>query len=436
MDLNRRNTFLMAGLATAAAGLAASSGAAAPEAVTVPHPGSYPPGRAGADYAPVITPNNTALPYKVRNGVKIFHLVAGEVDHEYSPGLKARLWGFNGRCHGPTIEAVEGDRVRIYVTNRLPAATSVHWHGLIVPAGMDGVGGLSQKVIEPGETYVYEFPLVQHGTHFYHSHHDEMTQIALGLAGLFIIHPRRPAHPVDRDFAYLISEWRMRPGARRPDPNEMLDWNIFTFNAKAFPGTAPMVVGQNDRVRIRVVNTSPMDHHPIHLHGHVFQVTGTDGGQIPPAARGPQATVLVPVGAARDIEFVADNPGDWAFHCHMTHHTMTQMGHNIPVMIGVDAAKFQGLVRDVAPSFTAMGQAGMAEHGEHVAAGLPVPANSRPMVGMEGPDGYITMGGMFTILKVRPGLTSFEDPGWYEHPPRTQAWRAGPQELAADGVEA
>src|ERR1700746_3809005 len=86
----------------------------------------YPPGEPGKDYTPVITPNGSALPYKVVGGVKIFHLIAEEVDHQFAPGLRAYCWGFNGQVHGPTIEAVEGDRVRIYVTNNIPANTSIY----------------------------------------------------------------------------------------------------------------------------------------------------------------------------------------------------------------------------------------------------------------------------------------------------------------------
>src|SRR6202047_2204759 len=142
---------------------------------------NYPPGEHREDYTPVITPNGSALPFKVVGGVKVFHLITEEVDHAFAPGLRAHCWGFNGQVHGPTIEVVEGDRVRIYVTNKLPENTSIHWHGLLVPSGMDGVAGLSQKNIAPGETYKYEFTLRQHGTHMYHSHSDDMTQIALGL---------------------------------------------------------------------------------------------------------------------------------------------------------------------------------------------------------------------------------------------------------------
>src|SRR5450432_1986780 len=155
-----------------------------------PDHGGSPPGQPGRDYAPVTTPNGSALPWKVVDGVKVFHLIAEEVLHEFAPGITARCWGYNGSVHGPTIEAVEGDRVRVYVTNRLPEPTTVHWHSILLPSGMDGVAGLSQKSIKPDETFRYEFTLRQHGTFMYHSHHDEMTQMGLGMIGMFIIHPR------------------------------------------------------------------------------------------------------------------------------------------------------------------------------------------------------------------------------------------------------
>ncbi|MGI8964584.1 MAG: multicopper oxidase domain-containing protein, partial [Limisphaerales bacterium] len=275
---------------------------------------THPPGEAGKDYTPVITPNGSSLPWKIVDGVKVFHLIAEPVmNHEFAPGLKAHCWGYNGQVHGPTIEAVEGDRVRIYVTNKLPAPTSVHWHGILLPNGMDGVAGLNQKAIQPDETFKYEFTLRQHGTHMYHSHHDEMTQMALGMMGLFIIHPRNPKGPrPDRDFAYMLSEWKIEVGASRPDPNEMTDFNIFTFNAKAFPGTAPLVAKLGERVRIRLGNLSAMSHHPIHLHGYQFKITETDGGQIAESAQQVEVTALTAVGQTRTFEFVADEPGDWA----------------------------------------------------------------------------------------------------------------------------
>jgi manganese oxidase len=390
----------------------------------------YPPGEPGKDYTPVITPNGSTLPYKLVGGSKVFHLIAEEVDHEFAPGLRAYCWGFNGQVHGPTIEAVEGDRVRIYVTNKLPESTSIHWHGVLVPSGMDGVAGLSQKNIEPGETYKYEFKLRQHGTFMYHSHSDEMTQIALGMMGMFIIHPRNPTGPkADRDFALMSSEWRIDVGTMRPNPIEMTDFNVFTFNGRTFPGTAPLVAKYGDRVRIRFGNLSPMEHHPIHIHGFHWKITETDGGQIPESAQWPETTVLVAVGQTRTVEFIADNPGDWAMHCHMTHHAMNQMGHKAPNLIGVRPGKLDKRVSRLLPGYMTMGESGMADMGE---MGMPVPRNSIPMVGMQGKHDYIDMGGLFTIVKVRENLTSYDDPGWYENPPGKLASLASNDELLRD----
>lgn len=388
------------------------------------------PGIPGRDYFPTVTPNSVALPHRVVGEAKVFHLVAEDVEHEFAPGMKAHCWGYNGRVHGPTIEAVEGDRVRIYVTNRLDVPTSVHWHGLLIPNGMDGVGGLTQRPIPPGDTFKYEFVLRQHGTYMYHAHHDEMTQMAMGLMGMFVIHPRDPAGPPpDRDYAFLLSEWKLTPGTRRPDPNEMADFNVLTFNAKIAPATEPIAARTGERVRIRIGNLSAMDHHPIHLHGHSFIVAETDGGVIPEQGRWPEVSVLVPVGSTRTIEFVADNPGDWAFHCHMTHHVMTQMGHGIPNLIGVDPSLFDERIGEIVPEFEGMG---MAMDG---AADDSIPPNSLPMVSTRGPFGYITMSGMFTVLKVRDQFDEGGEAGVYQHPAGTVADLASKEDLRADGIE-
>jgi FtsP/CotA-like multicopper oxidase with cupredoxin domain len=392
-----------------------------------------PPGVSGRDYTPVVTPNGVTLEWRIVDGWKVGHLVVEEVDHEFAPGLRAKCWGYNGRTSGPTIEAVEGDRLRIYVTNRLYAPTTIHWHGILLPNGMDGVTGLNQRPIQPGETFKYEFTLRQSGTHMYHSHFDEMTQQGMGLMGMFVIHPRKPVGPrVDRDFAIMLSEWRVDPGASRPNTNEMTDFNVLTMNSKAFPGTDPLVVKQGERVRIRFGNLGAMDHHPIHLHGYEFRITETDGGRIPEAGQEPANAVLVAVGQTRAIEFVANEPGDWAMHCHMTHHVMNQMGHGTPNMVGVDAAGIDDRVRPLLPAYMTMGQTGMGMMGQ---MGMKVPPNSIPMVGSPGPFGYIDMGGMFTLLKVRKGIVTYDDPGWYRHPPGTVADRASDDELRRDGID-
>jgi FtsP/CotA-like multicopper oxidase with cupredoxin domain len=292
--------------------------------------------RAPLPYTPVVTPNGSTLPWTMEKGVKVFRLVAEPVKREFAPGMIADCWGYNGQTPGPTIEAVEGDRVRIFVTNKLPERTSVHWHGVLLPNGMDGVAGLNQPHIDVGETYVYEFTLRQSGTLMYHPHSDEMVQMALGMMGFFIVHPRAgEAQRVERDFAIMLHEWFVAPGTSRPNPAVMTDFNLFTFNSRVWPGTDPLVVRRGQRVRVRLGNLS-MDSHPIHLHGYRFETTGTESGRIAPSARYPEATVNVPVGSTRDIEWVADALGDWAFHCHKSHHTMNAMNHELPNMIGVN----------------------------------------------------------------------------------------------------
>jgi manganese oxidase len=386
------------------------------------------PGRVSNNLARVVTPNGKSLTGRLVRGVKVYHLTAEPVKHEFAPGLEAECWSYNGGVHGPTIEAVEGDRVRIYVTNKLPAPTSVHWHGVFLPNGMDGVSGLNQKAIPPGETFKYEFTLRQHGTFMYHSHFDEMVQIAMGLTGMLVVQPRRPQGPQpDRDFAIMLGEWKIKPGTFRPDPNEMVEFNLLTMNARAYPGTEPLVVKRGDRVRIRFGNLGPMDHHPIHLHGHAFRIVATEGGEIPEAGRWPTTTVLVPVGATRTVEFVADAPGDWAMHCHMTHHLMNQMGHGLPNLVGLDAGGLDPKVQGLLPGYMTMGTTGMGDM-----MSMPGPKNSIAMAASPGPFEPITMGGMFTILKVREALKGLGDPGWYEHPAGTVADRASPAELKAD----
>lgn len=436
-----------AALGGAAWALRASGAGAAPEvpSATRPRAGSAtdagrrqaeprppPPGILHQHFSPVIVPNGTKAPWKVVDGVKVFHLVAEEVEHEFAPGLKATCWGYNGSVHGPLLEWVEGERVRVYVTNRLDAPTTIHWHGILLPNGMDGVGGLNQRAIKKGETFKYEFTVRQVGTGMYHSHHDEMTQIGMGLTGMVVIHPRRARGPkIDRDFALLLHEWRLDVGTRRPNPNEMTDFNLLTINAKAFPGTEPLVVRTGQRVRIRIGNLSPMSHHPIHLHGYHIRITETGGGPVMGEGT-PDATVLVPVGSTRTIEFVADEPGDWALHCHMTHHVMNQMGHDTPNMVGVRPGSLDQRVRKLLPGYMTMGQAGM---GDMATMGMRVPPNSLPMVGAAGKHDYITMGGMFTVLKVRDRLEGYRDPGWYDNPPGTRADVASAADLERDGID-
>jgi manganese oxidase len=376
-------------------------------------------------YVPVHTLNGWTLPYTMKDGVKEFHLVAEEIDHEFAPGSRAKCWGYNGSTPGPTIEAVEGDRIRILVTNRLPEHTTVHWHGILLPSGMDGIGGLSQPPIQPGETYAYEFTLQQHGSHMYHPHADEMTQIAVGMMGMFIVHPKGgELVAIDRDYCFLLHNWALHPGTYRPDPSVMQNFDLWTFNSKVFPAIDPLVARTGERVRVRIGNLS-MWNHPVHMHGVQYLVTGSDGGRWPQSQWRSEVTEIVGVGQTRDIEFIAV-PGDWAFHCHMSHHTMNAMGHDIPNALGVDQSGIEAGIQAILPGFMAMGRSGMAEHQKHVDMGmLPGPENTLAMMTGEGPYGNLEMGGMFTTIKVRDDMAqgSYVDPGWYQAPKGTTAKR-------------
>lgn len=376
----------------------------------------------GRPYNPVVTLNGWTLPWRMNNGVKEFHLVAEPVVREIAPGMKAHLWGYNGQSPGPTIEVVEGDRVRVFVTNKLPEHTSIHWHGQRLPNGMDGVAGLNQPAIPVGKTYVYEFVARRPGTFMYHPHADEMVQMAMGMMGFWVTHPKE-AHPhieeVDRDFVFLLNAYDIEPGAYTPKIMTMLDFNLWTWNSRAFPGIDPLVVRKNDKVRIRIGNLT-MTNHPIHIHGHEFMVTGTDGGPTPPGSRWPEVTTDIAVGQMRQIEFIADEVGDWAFHCHKSHHTMNAMGHDVPTMIGVDHSGMSKKIQTLVPDYMVMGERGMADMTEMT---MPLPDNTLPMMTGDGPFGSVEMGGMFSVVKVRDdqAANDYSDPGWFKHPQGTVA---------------
>ena len=426
---SRRDLFRLAGVAGSAlagATVARSALAALPEPVIETSAETRPPlmPSAGRPYKPVVTLNGWTLPFRMRDGVKEFHLVAEPVVRELAPGFKANLWGYNGQSPGPTIEVVEGDKVRIFVTNRLPEITSVHWHGQRLPNGMDGVTGLNQPGIPSGKTYVYEFTARRPGTFMYHPHADEMVQMAMGMMGFWVTHPRNP-HPlideVDRDFCFLLNSFDIDPGSFTPKIMTMLDFNIWAWNSRVYPAIDPLVVGYRDKVRIRVGNLT-MTNHPIHLHGHEFLITGTDGGPTPKSTRFYEVTTDIAVGQMRQIEFLADEEGDWAFHCHKSHHTMNAMGHNIANPVGVDQREIARKIRALIPGYMAMGEHGMAEHQDHTEAGhMPGPANTLPMMMGVGPYGNMEMGGMFTVVKVRDQING--DPGWYDPPAGTMAYK-------------
>jgi len=351
----------------------------------------------------VETPDIPKLAFNLVDGVKEFHLIAQPVETEFLPGRKVHAWGYNGSVPGPTIEITEGDRVRILFHNLLPEMTTVHWHGLEVPLEMDGVPGLGQDPVAPGGTYSYEFTVHQHGTFFYHSHF--AMQEMMGMMGLFIVHPKQNYQPkVDRDFGLILQGWALLPN--NPVPNTLsMEFNWLTINGKAAPATTPLLVKHGERVRLRFVNLG-MDHHPMHLHGNQFVVTGTEGGRIPESSWHPGNTVLVGVGQARDVEFEAKYIGDWMIHCHLPHHMMNQMASMVGPMshpgegshTGLGMEEGMGMVRranalgeDLGPGLgRGLGVAADRERPQSALAGPATPA--APTSSQAGHDGHVTPG--------------------------------------------
>ncbi|MBX9879966.1 MAG: copper oxidase [Candidatus Obscuribacterales bacterium] len=287
--------------------------------------GKLVPGLRPSGQAPVLmhAPDLNKLEWKMVRGAKEFHLNCQVVKQEFLPGVFMNVWGFNGSMPGPTIEVNQGDRVRIIVHNELPEPTSMHWHGLEIPIAMDGVPYLVQDLIHPGKSFVYEFDLHQTGSFFYHAH--VPMQEAMGMVGFFIIHPKVAYDPpCDRDFGLIYQNFYIPPNASTADAM-MMDWNWHTINGRSGPYSTPMIVKHGERVRVRLLDFSPMQHHPIHFHGHTFWLTGTEAGRIPHQAWTPRNTTLVGVAMVQDFEFIANNPGDWIFHCHMVHHMMNHM---------------------------------------------------------------------------------------------------------------
>jgi len=272
--------------------------------------------------APFVTPDVPDLPYELDGGTKVFRLRAEPVKQRIVPWKTVDVWGYNGSCPGPTIQIQQGDRVRVIFENRLPESTSLHWHGLEVPIEMDGVPWISQKPVAPGETYTYEFTVHQEGTFFYHAH--SAMQEMMGMIGMFIAHPKNAFTPrVDHDYGLILQEWALLPGNGVPNTANM-EFNWLTFNGVAAPLTTPLLARLGSRVRVRIVNLG-MDHHPIHLHGHQFVITGTEGGRAPESTWYPTNTALVGVAQAKVLEFDAKYPGAWMIHCHLPHHMMNSM---------------------------------------------------------------------------------------------------------------
>jgi FtsP/CotA-like multicopper oxidase with cupredoxin domain len=296
--------------------LIVENGAAAPSsAVRTTAKATPAPAAAHASHASTAATQkdgNQPLPFVMEGTVKVFALTARAVQWEVLPGVFEEAWVYNDQLPGPVIRVTEGEAVRVDVTNALPEDTVIHFHGPRIPNAMDGVSDVTQPAIKRGERFSYEFTAEPSGTFVYHTHHNAASQEPKGLYGVLIVDPKPGSAEAQRDAQYahdylqVVSEFG----------------SYFTVNGKAFPATPVLEAKTGEKVRLRLINLGQALH-PMHLHGHHFKIVGTDGYAVegPPLVKD---TVIVGPGERYDLEFVADNPGAWLFHCHILSHVANQ----------------------------------------------------------------------------------------------------------------
>ncbi|MNX40677.1 Copper resistance protein A precursor [compost metagenome] len=265
------------------------------------------------------------VPHITADGTKEFTLTAGL--HDWSPlkGVLTTAWTFNGQAPAPTIRVTEGDRVRIVFNNNLPEPSTVHLHGLLLPNAMDGVPWLTQPPVQSGKSFTYEFTASHAGTFMYHSHYDDMKQVGSGMYGAFIIDPKKPVNAADNggtltdntktdhDYTMLLSGFHVNTTMEGEE-------DYYTINGRSYPDTPPIEVKQGEISRVRLINMDTMEVHTMHLHGMDFYVVARNGSPLTNPER--MNNVMLGPGETVDLMFRADNPGDWAFHCHILDHTM------------------------------------------------------------------------------------------------------------------
>jgi FtsP/CotA-like multicopper oxidase with cupredoxin domain len=252
---------------------------------------------------------NQLLQPRVENGVKVYEITAKELQWEAEPGKRVKAWAYNGQVPGPQIRVKEGDRVRVVLHNQLPESTAIHFHGLELPNDQDGVPFLTQPPVKPGDSYTYEFTVPNSGSHMYHSHHNAAKQVGMGLLGAFIVEPRRPLaiEKADVDYVMILND----------------GFHGYTLNGKGFPATEPIVAKLGQKVRIRFMNEGMMIH-PMHLHGMHMTVIAKDGW--PQPAPWKCDTLNIAPGERWDVIVNCNNPGAWAFHCHILPHAESEHG--------------------------------------------------------------------------------------------------------------
>lgn len=283
-----------------------------------------------------------------------FTIVAKEATHQLNSKVSVEAWTFNGSVPGSQIRVKEGEKVKITLKNELPDPVSIHWHGIPVPNSMDGIPGVTQDAVQPGESFTYEFTATHPGTYMYHTHQEAVTQMDKGLYGSFIVEPKEKTY--DRDFTLMLDEWISNPaesdsamnnmggmdhsnmgnmdhsnmsnmdhGAASDSQNDMHGsstmvhdmsiYDVYTFNGKSGDAVEPLKVKEGETVRIRLANVGYLSHN-IHLHGHKYKVVAIDGQELNEPKEIQDQLISIAPGERYDIEFVADNPGTWYLEDH------------------------------------------------------------------------------------------------------------------------
>jgi FtsP/CotA-like multicopper oxidase with cupredoxin domain len=318
-----------------------------------------------------------------------FTLTASEFDWDLMDDVTVKVWGYNEQIPGPELRVREGDSVKITLRNLLTVPTTIHWHGINVPNAMDGVAGLNQEPVKPGEEFVYEFTATPGGSRWYHSHTDPHVQVPMGLYGALIVEPLNTTDTWDREYTLFLAEWdnELTPGvAAGTDPlgpgDQMLRGgelgaDLFLLNGRMHGAVPPLMVKEGERCLIRLIHAGAIPH-PIHTHGHSFKIVATDGNTVPEVARLTKDTVLIGPSERYDLEFTADNPGVWMVHCHIEHH----MANGMMTTIWYEGFAPTGPVADAAVAEATMAaERGNKPHQHEM--GTPVPEETPPVLNAE-----------------------------------------------------
>ena len=268
---------------------------------------------------------------KAKPTVKTYTFSARQTTASLGNETEFTAWTYNGQLPGPEIRVTEGDIIRVVLKNELPEATTIHWHGIPLPNAMDGVPTVTQKPIQPGESFVYEFEAKPAGTFLYHSH--VKYQLDQGLYGALIIEPKRSTDSYDQEYSLVLEDWVMRDGGgtadvRRRPPMGMMRGRMhrrpssgpkggplwepvydgYAVNGRIRSAIKPLKVSHGDRIKLRLINAASSSLFYLRLAGHTLSITHADGIPVRPISTD---VLRIGMGERYDIMIKANNPGSW-----------------------------------------------------------------------------------------------------------------------------